>query len=265
MKRTIDLVCTYGGIGFAVLFFVGFVRIAHFVPPLSPANSAAQTAAIYRQHTNTIRTGLLVCYVGGTMFFMAFGSAIVGQTRRIVGIPPTITYFQISSYTAAAVLIILPMTSWWTAAFRPDTWSDESIRLMNDFGWITFTMGVPPFVTWCITVGLAILSDVAERPLYPRWAGYLSVLLGFAQITALMLVFFKTGPFAWNGVLSWWIPMTEFFVFLLLITVLTNKAINNRDYENGTAISPSPEVLLSISSGEPIKSHSLGVSSEAVL
>ncbi|MGB8389990.1 hypothetical protein, partial [Mycobacterium sp.] len=190
MKRAIELICAWGGIVFAILFFVGFVGIARFVPPLSPANTAAQTAAIYRDHTNAIRAGLLLCYIG-TMFFLAFGSGIVGQTRRIKGVAPTITYFQISSYASAVLLIILPIICFWTAAFRPDTWSDESIRLINDFGWIGFVIGFAPFVTWVVTVGLSILSDGAERPLYPRWSGYLSVFMGFAQVMALLLVFFK--------------------------------------------------------------------------
>jgi hypothetical protein len=73
---------------FSVLFFVGFVGIAHFVPPLDPSDTAAQIATIYQQHTNSIRTGLLLCFVG-CMFFLAFGAGISGQTRRIKGISPT--------------------------------------------------------------------------------------------------------------------------------------------------------------------------------
>ena len=72
MKRAIELICPWGGIVFAILFFVGFVGIARFVPPLSPANTAAQTPTIYRDRTNAIRPGLLLCYIG-TMFFLAFG------------------------------------------------------------------------------------------------------------------------------------------------------------------------------------------------
>lgn len=230
MKRASELFCAWSGIIFAVLFFIGFVVIARFFPPLSPADTAEQTAAIYREHTNAIRTGLLFCYVG-TMFYLAFGSAIAGQTRRIRGVAPAITYFQIASYAAAVLLIILPLICWFTAAFRPDEWSAESIRLINDFGWIGFVIGFPPFVTWFVCIGIAILSDEAERPLYPRWSGYLSVCMGLIQVMALMLIFFKVGPFAWNGLFSWYIPFTDFFAWFVIITVLTIKAINNPGYE----------------------------------
>ncbi|WP_293002216.1 hypothetical protein [Mycobacterium sp.] len=244
MKRLTELACAWGGIAFAVLFFVGFVGIAHFVPPLNPANTAAQTAAIYRDHTGAIRTGLLMCYVG-TMFFLAFGSGIVGQTRRIKGVAPAVTYLQVSSYAAGVLLIILPIVCWFTAAFRPETWSDESIQLINDFGWIGFVIGFPPFVTWVFATGLAILSDEAEQPLYPRWSGYLSLCMALIQVMALVLPFFKSGPFAWNGLFPWWIPMTDFFSWFIVITVLTIKAINAPQYEHAAlAVAGSPELSL---------------------
>jgi hypothetical protein len=230
MKRASELVCAWGGIAFAVIFFIGFVGIARFFPPLSPADTAEQTAAIYREHTNAIRTGLLLCYVG-TMFVLAFGSGIVGQTRRIRGVAPAITFFQISSYASAVLLIILPLICWFTAAFRPDEWSAESVRLMNDLGWIGFVIGFPPFVTWVVTTGVAILSDEAEQPLYPRWSGYLGLFMGFVQVSAAFLIFFKVGPFAWNGLFAWYIPFTDFFAWFVVITVLTIKAINKPGYE----------------------------------
>ncbi len=225
--RGLERTCALGGIAFAILFGVGFVGIARFVPPLHPNNSAIETLKIYQDHTNAIRAGLLLCYVG-TMCFLMFGSGILGQTRRITGVPAALKYLQLSSYAAASLLIILPLTTWFTVAFRPNTWSPESAQLLNDFGWITFVIGFPPFVTWVVSTGLAILCDQSEDPVYPRWSGYLSVFMGFIQMSAVLLVFAKTGPFAWNGLFSWWIPMTDFFTWFMVITVLTMKAISRR-------------------------------------
>jgi hypothetical protein len=230
MKRTTELMCAWGGIAFSVLFFVGFVGIARFFPPLSPADTAEQTAAIYRDNNSAIIGGLLMAYVG-TMCFLAFGSGIVGQTRRIRGVAPAVTYFQVSSYAAATSLLTIPIIAWFVAAFRPETRSAESIQLINDFGWIAFVIGFPPFVTWVFSTGLAILSDRSERPLYPRWSGYLSLCMALIQVMALMLVFFKVGPFAWNGLFSWYIPFTDFFAWFVVITVVTIKAINKPEYE----------------------------------
>ena len=147
------------------------------------------------------------------------------------GVAPAITFFQISSYASAVLLIILPLICRFTAAFRPDEWSAESVRLINDFGWIGFVIGFPPFVTWVVTTGVAILSDEASQPLYPRWSGYLGLFMGFVQVSAAFLIFFKVGPFAWNGLFAWYIPFTDFFAWFVVITVLTIKAINKPGYE----------------------------------
>jgi hypothetical protein len=236
--RTLEKICTWGGVAFAVLFGVGFVAIARFVPPLAPSDTAAETLALYRDHTNQIITGLLLCYVG-TIGYLLFGSGILGQTRRIKNVPAAIVYLQVSCYAAASLLIILPITMWLTAAYRADEWAAESVQLLNDFGWISFVIGFPPFVTWFIATGLAILCDREPNPLYPRWAGFLSILMGFIQVSAVFLPYFKTGAFAWNGLFAWWIPMTDFFLWFVIITVLTLRAINRRDYAATPATSGS--------------------------
>jgi len=75
--------------------------------PLRPALS--QSADIYRSHADSVRTSLLWCYIGTTLF-VAFVSGIAGQTRRIRGVVPTITHSQVESYASAVSLIILPVT-----------------------------------------------------------------------------------------------------------------------------------------------------------
>lgn len=229
MKRASELICIWGGVAFSVLFGVGFLGVAGFVPPLSPADTAQETAAIFRDNDVSIRAGLLLCNVGA-MFFLAFGAAIAGQTRRIRGVAPTVVYLQVGGFSAGLILIVMPFFMWFAAAYRADTWSAESIQLLDDLGWISFLAGFPPFVMWFIGTGMAILSDIAEVPLFPRWAGWLAIFLGSAQSTAMMLVFFRTGPFAWDGVFAWWLPATEFFTWFIVITVLMLKAVGS-DYE----------------------------------
>jgi hypothetical protein len=235
MRRKTELMCAWSGVPFVALFFVGLLVVAGWVPPPSPSNSAELTARMYLEHTTSIRIGLLLCFLS-TMFMLAFGSGIVGQTRRIPGVAPAVTYFQVASFSAASLIIIFPIMCWWTAAFRPDTRTAESIQLVNDLGWLCFVVGFAPYVTWAVSTGMAILSDTGDDPVFPRWAGYVSYLVGFVQIPPGLLVFFKTGPFAWDGIASWWIPMFDFFGWIVVITALSVRAVPRQD--TGTSAIP---------------------------
>lgn len=239
MKRIIEIACALGGITFAVLFGIGFLAIARFVPPLDPGHTAAQTAAIYRENATAIQIGLLLCYAG-VVAYLAFGASIIGQTRRIQGVPATLIYLQLVAFAASVLLIAGPMMVWLVAAFRPDEYSPETIQMLNDFGWITFLLGWVPFVTWYIATGVSILCDESPTPVYPRWAGYAGILLGFLQSTATFLVFTKSGPFAWNGLFSWWLPASEFFTWFMIMTVLTVKAVNRQYRTDGHGTSGAP-------------------------
>lgn len=225
MKRYIELVCAFGGMIFAVLFGIGFLAIAGWVPPLDPSDTAEQTAQIYRDDTDKIRIGLLICYIG-VPFYMAFGAAVNAQTRRIPGVPHTLIQLQVAAFSSSVLLIAGPFMIWWAAAFRPDTQSPEVIQALNDLGWISFLVGWVPFVTWYVITGVAILCDSGATPIYPRWTGYLAFMMGFGQTSASFLVFFKDGAFAWNNLFGWWLPATEFFTWFLVVTVFTVKAIN---------------------------------------
>ena len=229
MKRYLELGCAYGGMVFAVLFGIGFVGLAHFVPPLDPNATAEQTAAVFRDNTNGIRTGLLLSYIG-CVFYLAFGASINAETQRIVSVPTVLLKLQSAAFSASILLIAGPIMVWLAAAFRPESnQSAELVQALNDFGWISFLFGWVPFVTWYMATGAAILCDTQGNDrVYPRWSGYLSLALGLGQTSASLLIYFKTGPFAWNGLFSWWLPATEFFLWFIVITVLTVKAINKR-------------------------------------
>ena len=48
------------------------------------------------------------------------------------------------------------------------------------------------------------------------------VLLG--QLPGQLLFFFKTGPFAWNGLFAFYLPMTVFFVWFIAAFYVMRKA-----------------------------------------
>lgn len=44
-------------------------------------------------------------------------------------------------------------------------------------------------------------------------------------------MFFKNGPFAWNGVFCFWIPLTAFAIWMVGMFLLLRNAINDEALE----------------------------------
>jgi hypothetical protein len=50
-----------------------------------------------------------------------------------------------------------------------------------------------------------------------------------AQVPALALVYTHTGPFAWDGLMSWWIPLSDFFIWIVAMMALSIRAASAQD------------------------------------
>jgi hypothetical protein len=44
-----------------------------------------------------------------------------------------------------------------------------------------------------------------------------------------ILVFFKGGPFAWNGIMTFWVPFGAFFMWIIVMTRLLLRAVDKPD------------------------------------
>ena len=76
----------------------------------------------------------------------------------------------------------------------------------------------------------------AAKPVFPRWFGYLNVWVGFLLVPANMIIFFKTGPFAWTGVIGFWLPAAVFGAWYLVVTYVLLKAIHQEEEEDRAAL-----------------------------
>ena len=77
-------------------------------------------------------------------------------------------------------------------------------------------------------MGLAIVSDNHERPVFARWLGYFNIWVAILFLPGGLITFFKSGPFAWNGLLAFWLPLTVFFLWYIVMFFALLKAIRQR-------------------------------------
>ncbi|MGK2912946.1 MAG: hypothetical protein ACSLE5_00555 [Porticoccaceae bacterium] len=223
MNTRSQLLCAWGGPAFVVVFTVGLWFVAHYLPPPSPTAGAQEIAALYRENTSQIRLGMFLMMACSALI-APFVAAIAVQMKRMETGTPVLTYAQLSSGTVGILFFILPAMIWTTAAFRPER-DAELILLLNDLGWILFLMPFTSFVVQNIAIGTAILANKSEQQPFPRWTGYFNFWVAVLFVPGGLLTFFKTGPFAWNGLFVFWVPLVVFFLWYGVMFVLLRKAI----------------------------------------
>lgn len=227
MRVVEEKICAWSGIVFLLSFGIGWVLVAGFLPPHSPGSSDAEIVAIYQQNAARIRAGLALG-LAGSAFIVPFYALIGEQLKRISGAGSLLANTQLVCGSIAILLVFtMSMMAWETVAFRPDRPADI-ILAMNDFGWLIFAMTLSPFFVQFLAIALAIFLDGGPTPVFPRWAGYFNLWVAVLVLPAGVIAMFHTGPFAWNGLLAFWLPVGVFTVWVLGMFLLLLRAIRRQ-------------------------------------
>jgi hypothetical protein len=222
VQETFQRLCALSGVVCPLLFFGGLLLCA-FLPPLRPGASAIEIALHYQQHATGIRFGAALILLA-SMFYIAYSGAIYGQIRRVPGSGHTAAGVALAGGAVAAVTFMIPAMLWAVTAFRPDR-SPETTQTLNDMAWFIVVMPWAPFMAQNFAFAFAILTDSRRRPLFPRWLGYLNIWATIVYTPAIVLQFFKDGPFAWNGVFVFWLPAVVFGIQFVANTIWLVKAV----------------------------------------
>jgi hypothetical protein len=231
MNSRISQYCAWSGIVFGTLFFIGWGVLARFIPPHDPTLTGEQIAAIYQASTVEIRLGMFIMMVVSVLY-LPWTAVLADQIAKIEGRFSILSCLQLASGALNVLLFSLPTMIWAAVAFRPERSPDITL-FMNDLGWLLFVGLVSPFVFSPISLGIATLVDKRPQPAFPRWFGYLNLWVALLLMPGGLIMFFKTGPFAWNGILTFWMPMFVFGSWMTLTLFLLLQAIKRQANETG--------------------------------
>ena len=229
--------CAYLGYPFLALFLAGFWFIAGFVPPPDPAASADQVTAMFVADGPWIKIGMIVS-TAGAVLTLPWQAAIATQMRRVEGRPYPLTIVWLLGAALFCLEFVYPLMFWMVTAYRPEIGPEITQRL-NDLAWISLLGVVGTAVAQAFALGTVVVRDTAEAPAFPRWYGYFCFWAGLLFLPATLIVFFRSGPFAWNGIIAWWTVLSVFAGWILVTTALTVRAIDR----DTTGPSPDPAGL----------------------
>ncbi|MCX2929952.1 hypothetical protein ORI20_06690 [Mycobacterium sp. CVI_P3] len=235
MDTTAQRLCAWSGIACIAVFFVGFWLVAGFIPPPAPTLSGEQLAQLFTEDAVRIRLGMIISLLASALL-ASWSAAITAQMMRMKRRVAALAYTNLAVGALFVLEFIISLIIWESMTFRP---RDPQVLLaMNDTAWLLFVAITSTPILQTLSIGTAIFLDSAgnPNPVLPRWAGYLNFWVAMLFLPGSITVFFHTGPFAWNGLLVWYLALTAFAVWMVVMSILVLRAIAAEDAaQNPTA------------------------------
>ena len=216
-KLHYQLIAAWCGIAFTVGFFVGWYGIGHFYSPATATLSPEELANYFAVNRQRIVIGCALCCIAAALH-VPWTAQLGLVMARIEGSMPVLAISQIVGGALTILVFSFPPTVWVAAGYRSQV-DPNLLRAMNDIAWMGFDL------TWALTsvqmtaAALVGLADKSPSPLFPRWLCYegLAGAVAFASLTG--VAFFKSGPFAWDGILAFWVPYNMWVLWFVGFSV----------------------------------------------
>jgi hypothetical protein len=213
MTPAIQKTMAISGAVFVLLLFPAMIMIG-LLPPISPMRDAAEIAQFWSTNTGLKRLGLVVMLAASGLQ-APFGALIAVRIRQMEGGRySALAYTELVGVGLAVMAIIMPVFFFAAASYRPER-DPQITQALNDLGWLPFVMNWPAATIQCLAIGFAIFG--AKHEVWPRWLGYFNVWCGFIFAAGGLVVLFKNGVFAWNGLLAFWLVAVFFGLWFLIM------------------------------------------------
>lgn len=231
--ETFAIVC---GPLFTLCTVVGWLALSQGLVPFDPSLSPEALAAEYADKDFRIILGCTIFLIGcGLLVFWVAQLAVM--MAALEGRRPVLALVQLIGGIGVVTFVSSACCLWIGAAFRSGADPDVTVAL-NDAGWFTFMLTWPGLSIQMIAAGLVVwFARDRSDSLAPGWVGIYCFVS--AAIIALVgfVAFTKTGPFAWNGALGYYIPLTVWGISFELLSWSMLRTLR-RDRRAGTAPAP---------------------------
>ena len=217
---------------FLVVFIVAWGVLGYNIPPLSPEWTGDQMAHHFRTHAGVVRAGM-VASMSFAVLYMVWGMSItkVMETLETDG-NNILSQLQIWGAGLTVVPILVSSSFWLTGAYRPEALDPSILQMLYDMAWLLIDLAYSVTSVQMFALGVLFLSDQRAVPLIPKWVSWYSIWVGFMFIAEVLMPYFKSGLFARDGILNFWIEFVIWFVFILIVTLYILKAIARLEREH---------------------------------
>ena len=216
--------------GFAFLAFIGigWLGVGHFYAPAHADLSLAETLQYFTQDYAWQNIWGNSCIIIAAAFLCPPSIMLGLYYADIEGRRPVWSIAAGVGGLSIALIIFMNGCMWMSCAYRP--WLEaENVQMMSDFAWFAFLLG------WVYLelemMAVTIVSLNYKNRMIPRWFGFASLVGGLVLMGAQGIAFFQSGPFAYHGLMGFYMPMLVWGCWFIGETVFMLKENKRRTQE----------------------------------
>jgi hypothetical protein len=227
-----QIVILWSFVVFAIIYALALGILLRMIPPPAATQTAEEIKDWYLARQTEVKLGAMIAS-WTSAFMVPFWAVVAMQMLRQERGRPIWTSLTLVSGALVSIFLVLPPIFFGTAAFTP-TRAPEVTAIMHELGVLTLVTTDQYFVfAFVAVVVLCFLPRQAEHSPFPRWFGYFTIWFTFVAEAGAIAYNLRTGPFAWNGLLAFWIPFGVFGPWLAIFVFLLIRALNRqmRDVE----------------------------------
>lgn len=191
---------------FSLLTLGGFIVLAQFYDPAAAHLAPAELAEHYAGIKDEVAIGMSV-FALATCFLLVYSVQLSLWLWRREGRSPLMSIAQAGGGFAVVLLVFISCCLWIGAAYRSDVAEPDVTVALNDAAWFGFLVGWSMLSLQMLATAAITLADRGRPQLVPRWLSWFSVIGAVLLVTANGCAITETGPFAWDGVLGYYVPM----------------------------------------------------------
>jgi hypothetical protein len=202
---------------FVALTAIGWLGIAHFWAP-ARADLGLDATKVWFSETHQWET-----IIGCSLFYIAAGILTPGSIAMGIMLAKIEGRWPLWSITMAvcgvfiSLIVFFNACAWIVSAYRDE--SDASvIQAFSDWAWFAFLLGWIYLAIEMFATAVVELMDHRPDPMVPRWITWLTIAGAATLIFAAGPAFFKSGPFAYHGLLAFYLPVVIWGAYITSTT-----------------------------------------------
>jgi hypothetical protein len=216
LSQRIQLVCAWCGPAFVLLYALSWAVLGHNYPPPDPGFTAQELIDnFYLKYRDQIMLGQSLSSAFGILYLVWACQLTVQMWRREP--TPILSIIQAAGGLLTGWVLIFCPALWVWCAEVAGTADPEMIKAVHFLAWFVFNMTYMITTVEVTALFVLVMADKQKPALMPKWAASLALFSGLSFLPLTFLPYFKSGPFAVNGLWSYWVAFVSYALFTAIL------------------------------------------------